>query len=118
MIIHVNQHLYILLIYLNCSCYGVQMINYILYIISIVSAVIVGLLIKLPLLPERPMRQSWTISVVFPTIVIAVGLFAIFDYFKIYNNIYTAIIIGIFAAIFSRFLLEKMVPIPHLEESN
>jgi len=88
------------------------MMSYIFYIIAIVSAAMVGFLLRLPLLPERPMRQSWTISIVFPTIIIAVSLYAMFDYFKIYNGIYTAIIIGVFAAVFCRYLLEKLVPIP------
>lgn len=90
--------------------------SYINYIITMISAAVLGLLLKLPILPEKPMRNSWKISVVFPTIIIALGLYAIFDYFKIYNNLYTAIIIGIFAAIFSRFILEKLVPVPDLGE--
>lgn len=87
------------------------------YIFVILSAMVLGLLLKLPILPEKPMRNSWKISVAFPTIIIAIGLYAIFDYFKIYNNIYTAIIIGIFAAVFSRFILEKLVPKPELGET-
>ena len=87
------------------------------YIVTIITAAVFGLLLKLPILPEKPMRNSWKISVIFPTIIIAIGVFAIFDYFKIYNGIYTAAIIGIFSAIFSRFILEKIVPIPDLEES-
>ena len=31
---------------------------------------IVGLILRLPLLPEKPIRQSWTISVIFPTAVL------------------------------------------------
>lgn len=86
------------------------------YILVIISAMVLGLLLRLPILPEKPMRNSWKISVVFPTIIIAMGLYAIVDYFRIYNNIYTAIIIGIFAAVFSRFILERLVPEPDLGE--
>jgi len=82
----------------------------------IISAMVLGLLLRLPILPEKPMRNSWKISVVFPTIIIAIGLYAIVDYFRIYNNIYMAIIIGIIAAVFSRFILERLVPEPDLGE--
>lgn len=84
------------------------------YILIIITATVLGLLLKLPLLPEKPMRNSWKISVVFPTIIIAIGLYAILDYFTVYNNIYTAIVLGIFTVIFARFILEKLIPIPDL----
>lgn len=84
------------------------------YIITIITATVLGLLLKLPILPEKPMRNSWKISALFPTVIIAIGLYAIFDYFKIYNSIYTAVIIGVFAAVFCRFFLEKLVPEPDL----
>ena len=38
---------------------------------------IVGLILRIPILPERPMRHSWTISIIFPTSIIALGLTAI-----------------------------------------
>lgn len=88
------------------------------YIVLIITVIVLGLLLKLPLLPEKPMRNSWKISIVFPTIIIAIGFFAIFDYFKIYNNIFTAIILGIFVTFFSRFILEKLIPVPVWEESS
>ncbi len=53
------------------------MINYLGYIIAIASAMILGLILRLPLLPEKPIRQSWTISVIFPTAVLALGFTAI-----------------------------------------
>ena len=47
------------------------------YILAVVSAMIVGLVLRLPLLPERPMRHSWTVSIIFPTSVLAIGFTAI-----------------------------------------
>jgi len=86
--------------------------NVLSYLIAMATALILAMILRLPLLPEKPMRQSWTISVIFPTIIIAIGLFAIINYFKVYNNFYTAIIIGIFSAIFSKYLLERAFPKP------
>ena len=86
--------------------------NVLSYLTAVATALIVAMILRLPLLPEKPMRQSWTISVIFPTIIIAIGLFAIINYFKVYNNFYTAIIIGIFSAIFSKYLLERAFPKP------
>jgi len=86
------------------------------YVAVIVAAIIVGLLLKLPILPDKPMRNSWMISIIFPTVILAVGFFAIFNYFKVYNNIYTAIIIGIFSAVFSKFFLERVFPKPEIGE--
>jgi energy-converting hydrogenase A subunit A len=88
--------------------------NVLSYLIAVASAVIVAMILRLPLLLEKPMRESWTISIIFPTIIIAIGLFAIINYFKVYNNIYTAIVIGIFSAIFSKYLLERTFPKPDL----
>lgn len=88
--------------------------NMLSYLIAVASAVILAMILRLPLLPEKPMRESWTISVIFPTVIIAIGLFAIINYFKVYNNIYAAIIIGIFSAIFSKYFLEKAFPKPDL----
>ena len=62
------------------------MINYIGYIIAIASAMIVGLILRLPLLPEKPIRQSWTISVIFPTAVLAIGFTAIISKLRIPVN--------------------------------
>jgi len=86
------------------------------YIIAIVSATVLGLILRLPILPDKPMRNSWMISIIFPTVILAVGFFAIFNYFKVYNNIYTAIIVGIFSAVFSKFFLERVFPKPEIGE--
>lgn len=88
------------------------------YLIALAAALILGLVLRLPLLPEKPMRQSWTISIIFPTFIIAIGLFAILNYFEVYNTIYAAIIIGIFSAVFSKYLLERAFPKPSRDESS
>ncbi len=90
------------------------MINYIL---AIAAAVIIGLILRLPLLPERPMRQSWTISVIFPTAVLALGFTAMV--FKLgYQGMIVALIIGVLSALFSKYILERVLPKPAGEESH
>jgi len=97
------------------------MINYIIYTITIVSVVIAGVLLRLPLLPERPMRQSWTISVIFPTTVLALGFMAMISKLGYLNSTYqdyaVAISVGILTAVFSKFVLEKILPRPVQDES-
>jgi len=101
---------------------GVEMINYTIYIIAIGSAVVVGLILRLPLLPERPMRQSWTISVIFPTAVLALGFIAMMSKLGYLTNGYTdyliALVVGVLTAIFSKFILERILPKPAQEESQ
>ncbi len=98
------------------------MINYIGYIIAIASAVIVGLALRLPLLPEKPIRQSWTVSVIFPTAVLALGFTAIISELGYplsgYQEYLVALVIGVLTAIFSKFILERILPRPAPEESN
>ncbi len=95
---------------------------YIVYIIVIGSAMILGLILKLPLLPERPMRQSWTTSVIFPTTVLALGFTAMVSklgYLTSANSDYLiALAIGVLTAIFSKFILERILPRPLQEEST
>ncbi len=96
------------------------MINYLGYIIAIASAMILGLILRLPLLPEKPIRQSWTISVIFPTAVLAIGFTAIISklgYHLIgYQEYLVALVIGVLTAIFSKFILERILPRPAQEE--
>jgi len=90
------------------------------YILVVGSAVIVGLILRLPILPEKPMRYSWTISIIFPTSVLAIGFNAIFyklGYSGLYSGLYIAVVVGVATAIFARYFLERMLPIPQTEES-
>jgi len=87
----------------------VEVITMISYLLAVISAVIVGLILKLPLLPEKPMRDSWTISIIFPTAVIALGLSAIV--FKLgYEGMITGIVTGVISALISKYLLETILP--------
>lgn len=87
------------------------------YIFAVVSTIIVGLLLKLPMLPEKPMRHSWRISIIFPTVVIAISTAAIVAEFG-YNEVFAGVIVGILSALFSKLLLEKVFPKPAAEESH
>ena len=92
------------------------MLDYIIYIIAAGSALILGLLFKQPLLPEAPKRQSWTISAIFPTAVLALGFTAMISklgYFTSSNTDYLiALAIGAVSAFFARYLLEVILPRP------
>ena len=87
------------------------------YILAIASAMIVGLVLRLPILPEKPMRYSWTVSIIFPTSVLAVGFTDVL--FKLgYNGLLVAILVGVFTAIFAKYFLERVLPRPQMEESS
>jgi energy-converting hydrogenase A subunit A len=81
------------------------------YVIALAAALILSLVLRLPLLPERPMRQSWTISAVFPTAILAIGFYAM-AYELGYQGYIVALITGIITALFAKFILEKIVPVP------
>ncbi|AUB56470.1 hypothetical protein BK008_10280 [Methanobacterium sp. MZ-A1] len=81
------------------------------YLIGLAAALILGLVLRLPLLPNKPIRHSWTISAVFPTAVLAVGFYAMV-YELGYQGYIVALITGIITALFSKFILEKLVPVP------
>jgi energy-converting hydrogenase A subunit A len=81
------------------------------YLIALAATLILSLVLRLPLLPEKPMRQSWTISAVFPTAVLAIGFYAII-YELGYQGYIAALITGIITALFAKFILEKLVPTP------
>lgn len=87
----------------------VDVLTILSYTLAVVSAVIIGLVLRLPLLPERPIRDSWTISIIFPTTVIALGLSAIV--FELgWNGIIVGIVIGVLSALISKYLLETILP--------
>ena len=86
------------------------------YILAVIVAMVVGLVLRIPILPERPMRYSWTISIIFPTSVLALGFTAML--FKLgYTGIPITIIVGIITAVFAKYFLERLLPRPQTEES-
>lgn len=100
--IYLVDHLFIMIIH-------VDIITMISYVLAVVSAVVAGFILKLPLLPEKPMRDSWTTSIIFPTTIIALGLSAMV--FELgWSGIIVGIIIGIISALISKYLLEKILP--------
>lgn len=100
--IYLVDHLFIMIIH-------VDIITVASYVLAVISAIIVGFMLRLPLLPERPMRDSWTISIIFPTVIIALGLSAMVFGLG-WNGIIVGIIIGILSPFISKYLLEKILP--------
>jgi energy-converting hydrogenase A subunit A len=86
-------------------------VNVLSYLLALGLAVILGLALRLPLLPERPMRYSWTISVIFPTAILALGFYAMLDKLG-YQGLIIGALVGVITALFCKFLLEKVVPQP------
>ena len=85
------------------------------YIVAIVVAIIIAFALKLPLLPEKPIRFSWTSSALFPTPVFAVGILAIFyslNVFWIYDGLVLSIIVGFASAIFVKYGFDHVFPKP------
>ena len=93
-----------------------EQITIISYILALIAAMVVGLILRIPILPERPMRYSWTISIIFPTSVLALGFTAML--FKLgYTGIPVALVVGILTAVFAKYFLERLLPRPQMEES-
>ena len=85
------------------------------YMVAIILAVVLALALKLPLLPKKPIRFSWTKSALFPTPIFAIGILAIFyslNIFWIYDGILIAILVGLFSAIFVKYLFDYIFPNP------
>ena len=90
------------------------------YIVAIIVSIIVALILKVPLLPGKPYRYSFDVSALYPTPIIAIGIFSIFlvlNYTFIYNGIVLAAIIGILSALFVKYLFDFVFPKP-LDETS
>ncbi|MBR3139314.1 MAG: energy-converting hydrogenase A subunit A EhaA [Methanobrevibacter sp.] len=90
------------------------------YIVAIAVAVAVALALKIPLLPSKPYRYSYDVSAIYPTPIIAIGVFSIFlvlNYTFMYNGLVLAAIIGILSALFVKYLFDFVFPKP-LNEDN
>jgi energy-converting hydrogenase A subunit A len=87
------------------------------YVLAVVSAIVVGILLRIPILPERPMRMSWNVCIVFPTCVMALGFNAIV--FKLgVTGLIVSVIIGVLTAVFAKYFLERVLPKPVMEDAS
>ena len=85
------------------------------YLVAIIVAIVVAVILRLPILPEKPIRFSWTESALFPTPVFAMGILAIFyslNIFWIYDGLVLAVIVGLFSAIFVKYGFDYIFPKP------
>ena len=92
----------------------------IIVIIAIIVSIIMALILRLPLLPSKPYRYSFDVSALYPTPIIAIGIFSIFlvlNYTFIYNGLVLAAIIGILSALFVKYLFDFVFPKP-LDETG
>ena len=90
------------------------------YIVAIIVSIVVALALRIPLLPSKPHRYSFDVSAIYPTPIIAIGVFSIFlvlNYTFIYNGLVLAAIIGILSALFVKYLFDFVFPKP-LNEDN
>ena len=91
------------------------------YVVAILSSVIVALILKVPLLPEKPYRYSFDISALYPTPIIAGGILSIFlvlNYTFMYNGLVLAIVVGILSAFFVKYLFYYVFPVPLNEDGG
>lgn len=85
------------------------------YIVAIVCSILIALVLRLPLLPSKPYRYSFDVSAIYPTPIIAMGIFSIFlvlNYTFMYNGIVLAIVIGVLSALFVKYLFDFVFPKP------
>ena len=85
------------------------------YIVTIIVSIVVALILKFPLLPSKPYRYSFDVSAIYPTPIIAIGIFSIclvLNYTFMYNGIVLAVIIGILSALFVKYLFDFVFPRP------
>ena len=64
-------------------------------------------------MPSKPYRYSFDVSAIYPTPIIAIGIFSIclvLNYTFMYNGIVLAVIIGILSALFVKYLFDFVFP--------
>ena len=89
----------------------VDVVTILSYTLAVITAVVAGFILRLPLIPEKPIRYSFTIRIIFPTVVIALGLSAMV--FELgWGGIVVGVIVGITSALISKYLLEIILPRP------
>ena len=85
------------------------------YVVTIIVSIVVALALRIPLLPSKPYRYSFDVSAIYPTPIIAIGIFSIFlvlNYTFMYNGLLLAVIIGILSALFVKYLFDFVFPKP------
>jgi energy-converting hydrogenase A subunit A len=85
------------------------------YIVAIVCSIVAALVLRLPLLPSKPYRYSFDVSALYPTPIIAIGIFSIFlvlNYTFMYNGLVLAVIVGVLSALFAKYLFDFVFPKP------
>ena len=85
------------------------------YIVTIICAIAVALVLKLPLLPSKPYRYSFDVSALYPTPIIAIGilsLFLVLNYTFMYNGLVLAVVVGVLSAFFVKYLFDVVFPKP------
>ena len=91
------------------------------YIVTIVVSILVALVLKIPLLPSKPHRYSFDVSAIYPTPIIAIGIFSIFlvlNYTFMYNGLVLAVVIGVLSALFVKYLFDFVFPKPLNEDKG
>lgn len=91
------------------------------YVVAIVVSIVVALILKVPLLPQKPYRYSFDVSAVYPTPIIAAGILSIFlvlNYTFMYNGLVLAVIVGIISALFVKYLFYYVFPVPLNEDGG
>ncbi len=91
------------------------------YIVTIIVSIVVAYALRIPLLPSKPYRYSFDVSAIYPTPIIAMGIFSIFlvlNYIFMYNGLVLAIVIGILSALFVKYLFDFVFPKPLSEDEG
>ena len=91
------------------------------YIVTIICAIGVALVLRIPLLPSKPYRYSFDVSALYPTPIIAIGILSIFlvlNYTFMYNGLVLAVIVGILSALFVKYLFDFVFPKPLDEDKG
>ena len=85
------------------------------YLVAIVVSILIALILRVPLLPKKPMRYSFDVSAIYPTPIIAIGilsLFLVLNYTFMYNGLVLAVIIGVCSGLFVKYLFNYVFPSP------
>ena len=91
------------------------------YIVTIIVSIVVAYALRIPLLPSKPYRYSFDVSAIYPTPIIAMGIFSIFlvlNYTFMYNGLVLAIVIGISSALIVKYLFDFVFPKPLSEDEG